>query len=178
MRGNVTVLKEENVETKLQRNGFDRHDALSLLAFLLICFGVSALGAAATASSVGDWYQQLHKPPFNPPDQVFAPVWSAIYLLIAIAGWRVWRLPASPQRRRALWVYGVQLLLNLCWSLLFFGMRQPWFALFEIVVLESVILCNLLLFWRIERLAGMLLLPYLLWVAFATLLNGAIALLN
>ena len=155
-----------------------RRDVLGLMAFLLACFVVSGLGALATATGVDGWYRTLVKPGFNPPDWVFAPVWTVLYLMMAIAAWRVWRTEAFVTRRYALTAFGVQLGLNLLWSILFFGLQQIGLALFEIsLLLLSIAIC-ILLFWRVERLAGWLLVPYLLWVAFAAVLNLSLWLLN
>lgn len=149
-----------------------------LAGFVLLNAAVSALGGWATAGSVGDWYPTLAKPSFNPPSWVFAPVWSALYLMIAIAGWRAWRRGPGRRERLALTVYAVQLVLNLSWSLVFFGARLIGPALAVIIALLAAILVNAWLFWRIDRAAGALLLPYAAWVAFATLLNAALWRLN
>jgi tryptophan-rich sensory protein len=162
----------------LNNNLNRKRDAIGLLAFLAACLLVSAIGGMVTATSVQGWYTTLSKPAFNPPDWVFAPVWTALYVLMAVAAWRVWRTGHSVARRRALVTFGVQLALNLSWSILFFGFQEVGLALADILVLWSAIAFNALLFWRIERLAGWLLLPYLLWVAFAAALNFSIWLLN
>ncbi len=154
-----------------------RSDAVGLLMFLALCLGVSGIGGAVTATSVGTWYQTLEKPPFNPPDWVFAPVWTTLYVLMAISGWRVWRVKSDPSRR-ALAVFALQLGLNLAWSFLFFGLQQIGLALIEVAALLLAILLTTMLFWRIDRLAGLLFLPYLIWVAYATLLNASLWWLN
>lgn len=153
------------------------HSFTALIGFLAVCFAVSALGAYFTASSVGTWYQTLNKPSFNPPDWVFAPVWTALYVLIAAAGWRVWRRCGFSDRR-AFALYGLQLGLNLMWSVLFFGMRNPGAAFLELALLWSAIVATLVLFWRSDRIAGALFAPYLAWVSFAGALNAAIWKLN
>ena len=155
-----------------------RQDLLGLVAFLFACFFVSAIGGLVTASSVGGWYATLDKPGFNPPDWVFAPVWTTLYALMAIAAWRVWRTEAAACRRHALIVFAVQLGLNLLWSILFFGLHRIGLALVEISLLLSAIAVCVVWFWRVERLAGWLLVPYLLWVAFATVLNLSLWLRN
>jgi benzodiazapine receptor len=147
-----------------------------LLGFLILCLAVSALGGAVTATSVDSWYQTLRKPPFNPPDWLFAPVWSTLFVLMAVAAWRVWRIEGL--RSRAMGAFAVQLFLNLLWSVLFFGLRAPDLALVEILVLLSSIAWTALLFARIDNWAGLLFLPYLAWVAFAAALNLAISYLN
>ena len=153
-------------------------DVLALVVFLALCLGVSGLGGAITATSVGTWYQTLEKPPFNPPDWVFAPVWTTLYVLMAIAAWRVWRRRGAEGRRTALSVFALQLGLNLAWSFLFFGLRRIDLALLEVTVLLAAIATTAVLFWRIDRWAGALFVPYLLWVAYATALNASLLLLN
>ena len=165
-------------------------DYAGLAVFIAINVAISALGGWATAASVGTWYQALEKPAFNPPDWIFAPVWSALYLMIAIAGWRVWRRGAGEARsgegasgarrevRLALMAYAVQLALNLSWSFVFFGARLIGPALAVIFALLSAILANAFLFWRIDRAAGALLVPYAAWVSFAAVLNAALWRLN
>jgi tryptophan-rich sensory protein len=165
-------------------------DYAGLALFIAINVAISALGGWATAASVGTWYPTLAKPAFNPPNWIFAPVWSALYLMIAIAGWRVWRRGdgeasggveasgAMREVRLALIVYAVQIALNLSWSFVFFGARLIGPALAVIAALLAAIIANAFLFWRIDRAAGALLVPYAAWVAFATLLNAALWRLN
>jgi tryptophan-rich sensory protein len=153
-------------------------DWLGLAGFVVLCLGVSGIGGAVTSTSVGTWYQTLERPVFNPPDWVFAPVWTALYLMMAVAGWRVWRAAASPARRAALLAFGVQLALNLAWSFLFFGFRWIGAALVEIVALLAAIAITTSLFLRVDRPAALLFVPYLLWVAYATALNAALWLMN
>ena len=153
-------------------------NGLGLGAFIALCFFISAIGGAVTVRSVGTWYQTLNKPPFNPPDWVFAPVWTLLYAMIAVAGWRVWRARGLAGGRVALAVYGLQLALNLAWSLLFFGGRMIGAALAEIFLLLAAIGINAVMFWRIDRAAGWLLAPYAAWVAFAAVLNLALWRLN
>ncbi len=150
----------------------------ALVAFLALCLGLGALGGIATAQSVGTWYATLAKPSFNPPDGVFAPVWTTLYALIAVSGWRVWRRRGAPGTRAAFVAYAAQLALNLAWSWLFFGQRMIGAALADIVLLLVAIVINALLFSRIDRVAAWLLAPYGAWVAFAAVLNLAIWRLN
>lgn len=149
-----------------------------LVFFLGLCLIVSALGGIVTATSVGTWYQGLARPPFNPPDWVFAPVWSALYLLMALAAWRVWKIAGVAGARFELGMFAIQLALNLGWSVVFFGLRQPGWAFGEMIVLFAAIVATLILFWRRDRLAGGLMTPYVAWVGFALYLNGAIWWLN
>lgn len=149
----------------------------ALIGFLAASFAVSLLGGLATARSVGTWYQTLAKPPFNPPDWVFAPVWTILYIMIAVSGWMVW-CKIGFADRLAFTAYGLQLALNLLWSLLFFGLRQPALALIEIAGLWVMIAATLVMFWKHDRIAALLLAPYLAWVSFATALNTALVVLN
>lgn len=152
-------------------------DLLVLGIFLIVCFAVSALGGAVTASSVGSWYQTLAKPSFNPPDWVFAPVWTLLYAMMAVAGWLIWRR-AGVASRAALGLFALQLILNLGWSLIFFGAQAIGAALVEIGFLWLAILATIIVFYRIDRRAGLLLAPYLVWVSFAALLTASIWRLN
>ena len=153
-------------------------DLLGLGAFLALCLGVSAIGGWVTADSVGTWYQTLRKPSFNPPNWVFAPVWGLLYIMIALAGWRVWRSRGVAGARAGMTAYAAQLAVNLAWTLLFFGCHRIGIALAEIVLLLAAISVTAVLFWRIDRVAGWLLVPYAAWVAFAGLLNFALWRLN
>lgn len=145
---------------------------MGLVFFLALCFVVSAVGGAVTATSVGDWYQTLAKAPFNPPDWVFAPVWSALFLLMAVAAWRIWRPAGAVAARRELALFFVQLALNLGWSVIFFGLRAPGWALLELLFLVAAVVATTVAFWRRDRLAGALFAPYAAWVGFALALNG------
>ncbi|MEX0807654.1 MAG: TspO/MBR family protein [Dongiaceae bacterium] len=150
----------------------------ALAGFVLLCLAVSAIGGWFTAGSVDGWYQTLAKPPFNPPDNVFAPVWIALYVSMAIAAWLVWRRAGFLGARRALGLFVIQLALNLLWTIFFFGLRAPGVALVEILFLLAAIAGTIRAFAPIDRTAAWLLVPYLTWVAFAALLNGAIWWLN
>jgi benzodiazapine receptor len=153
-------------------------DVLGLFAFIILCVAVSAVGGAITATSVDTWYQALEKPSFNPPDWVFAPVWTALYIVMGIAAWRVWRIRSFDAPGKALVVFAVQLGLNLAWSFLFFGIQRIDLALVTIVILLVSIIVNTIIFWRVDRLAGILFVPYTAWVTYATILNTSLWLLN
>ena len=153
-------------------------DLLGLAAFLLACFAVAAAAGAVTAESVATWYPTLNKPAFTPPDWVFAPAWTVLYAAMAVAAWRIWRKAGFDGGRTALGLFAVQLLLNGAWSFLFFGAHWIGVALAEIVVLLLVIAATTVAFWRIDRIAGLLFVPYLLWVGYATALNAGIWLAN
>jgi tryptophan-rich sensory protein len=124
----------------------------------------------------GAWYEALRKPPLTPPNWIFAPVWSFLYLCIALAAWLVWQARRGPATPLALWA--VQLLLNALWSLLFFGLHRPGLALLEIAVLLALVVATAAAFFRIRPLAGALLVPYTMWVAFASYLNAGVWYLN
>jgi len=150
---------------------------LMLIVFLAICLGVGALGSIPTAKSVRDWYPTLQKPPGTPPSWVFGPVWTTLYVLMAVSAWQVWR-EYGWGARAALLIFFAQLALNLAWSGIFFGARQIGFALFEIIVLWLAILFNVVVFFPLNTVSAYLLLPYLLWVTYASYLNCGIWLLN
>lgn len=153
-------------------------DLLALAGFVALCLAVAAAGGAVTSTSVDTWYAALEKPAFNPPDWVFGPVWTVLYLMMALAAWRVWRLAGERDVRAALGLWALQLALNLTWSYVFFGARMIGAALAEIAVLLVAIVATLALFWRLDRIAGALLVPYAAWVAFALVLNAALWRLN
>ncbi len=154
------------------------HAWLALIGLLVASFTASAIGGLATAANVRAWYPTLTKPEWNPPAWVFGPVWTLLYILMAVAAWRIWRRRDTPGARAALLGHGLQLVLNAGWSLLFFGLRSPGAALVEIVALWSLLAWLFLRFRRIDPIAGWLWLPYLLWVSFATVLNATIWHLN
>ncbi|MDC0987415.1 tryptophan-rich sensory protein [Alphaproteobacteria bacterium] len=156
----------------------ESRNLVSLFAFIVICLIISGIGGAITASSVETWYQALEKPIFNPPDWVFAPVWTLLYIIMGIAAWRVWRLRSFEATGKALGVFALQLGFNLAWSFLFFGLQRIDLALVEIVILLVAIIVNAIMFWRIDRLAGLMLMPYIAWVTYATILNASLWLLN
>ncbi len=152
--------------------------ALLLVTSLLLPLAVGALGGFATATSVTTWYAELQKPFFNPPPWVFGPVWTTLYLLMGVSLFLVWRLPRTPKRNRALGWFAAQLVLNCAWSFLFFGAERPDLALVDIVLLDAAVLGTIRTFRGLSRTGALLLVPYLLWILFATLLNGAIWQLN
>ena len=150
----------------------------SLAAFLILTFAACALGGWATSSSVASWYPALHKPAWNPPSWIFGPVWTALYITIGEAAWLVWRRRAERPIRPAMTAWAVQLALNAGWSIVFFGLRQPGWAVVEISALWCAIAVTIALFARHSRGAAILLMLYLAWVSFATVLNVAIWRLN
>ncbi|MBT0995016.1 tryptophan-rich sensory protein [Cellulomonas sp. DKR-3] len=141
-------------------------------------FVVGALGSLATREAVDGWYADAEKVPWNPPDAVFGPVWSLLYVLMGVAAWLVWRRAGWAPARRALTLYVVQLAFNAAWTPIFFAGRYAWLALVVIVVLLGLVVATALAFRRHSRVAAWLLVPYALWVAYATSLNLGIAVLN
>jgi benzodiazapine receptor len=149
-------------------------DILALVLFVGICLGIGALGAAVTATSVSSWYPTLAKPSFNPPNSIFGPVWTALYVMMAVAAWRVWRKTDRDTARGPMAVFALQLAVNLGWSVAFFGLREVGLAVAVILALDLLVIATALLFRRIDRWAALLFVPYLAWIAFATVLNVAI----
>jgi len=146
---------------------------LSLVLFLLLVVGGGL--AIGFVSQPGPWYEGLAKPSFNPPDWVFAPVWTILYVLVAVAGWRVWKkAPAS----RAMRLWWLQLLFNFAWSPTFFILNDLALALVVILLLLAAIILFVIMAARIDRISAGLFVPYLAWVAFATLLNASLLMLN
>ncbi|MEX2670537.1 MAG: TspO/MBR family protein [Phycisphaeraceae bacterium] len=144
------------------------------LGVVLIGWGIAALGT----DTGSQWYRELEKPAFQPPGWVFGPVWTLLYLFMAVAAWDIWRRAGWSQGRWALIAFLVQLGLNALWSILFFTMHMPGPAFVEIVILWVAILVTTVLFFRISTLAGALLLPYLAWVGYAAAINFAIWQMN
>lgn len=151
---------------------------LVLALFFMICLGTAGLGAAWTNLSVGDWYVTLNKPCWNPPKWLFGPVWTTLYIMMAVAAWLVWRKNGLAEAWLPLLLFAVQLFLNAAWSALFFGMRNPAIAFADIVLLWIAILATIIAFGRVSNPAALLLFPYLAWVSFATALNWSIWRLN
>lgn len=150
----------------------------ALAGFLVATFLAGAIGSAATFPNVATWYPTLIRPTWTPPNTWFGPVWTCLYVAMAVAAWRVWRKQPAPDARRTLVFYGAQLVLNALWSVLFFGLRRPDLALAEIVVFWMLLVFLLVRFWRADRAAGVLWAPYVAWVSFASALNGALWWMN
>lgn len=142
-----------------------------LLGWLLVVFVAAAVGAAASVDAPS-FYAQLSKPAWAPPAGVFGPVWTVLYALMGVAAWLVWRSPGP--KRAALTLFGAQLAANALWSWLFFAWHRGALAAVEILVLLALIVAMIVAFWRISRLAALLMLPYLLWVSFASVLTWAV----
>jgi benzodiazapine receptor len=152
---------------------------LVLVLLLILTLGIGFVGSRVTLPQIPTWYASLNKPFFTPPNGLFGPVWTLLYVMMAVAAWQVWTKAAhGTDRSRALTAFFVQLALNAVWSPVFFGLHTPAIGLIVIVSLLVALAVTLVLFWRIDRIAGLLLVPYLAWVAFATALNGAVVVLN
>jgi benzodiazapine receptor len=148
-------------------------DSFALIVFLIIAVGISLLLGYFTAP--GEWFAGLEKPPFNPPNWLFAPVWVVLYFCIAFAGYLVWR---RQHRGAAITAWAAQMVLNWSWSPVFFRLQAPWLAVAIIVATLAAIVAFMALAWRIDKRATWLFVPYAAWVSFATVLNIAIAALN
>jgi len=152
------------------------------VAFIIniaITLSIGALGGYATSESVKTWYPTLNKPSFNPPNWLFAPVWTSLYVLIGISAYLIWmkrdRIKHFP---RTVSIYFIQLILNLAWSFIFFYLHEIGFALAEIILLLIAIVVNATTFYKIDKWAGLLFIPYILWVSFASFLTYNIFILN
>lgn len=143
-----------------------------LIISLGLCLGAGILGSVFTVSAIPEWYSTLNKPSFSPPNWIFGPVWTILYILMGYSLYLVWT------KRKIPTVFWIQLILNAAWSIIFFGLKNPILALVDIAVLWIVIVLTIKAFYKINKLAGQLLFPYLAWVSFATILNLSIIFLN
>ncbi|HVU47666.1 MAG TPA: TspO/MBR family protein [Terracidiphilus sp.] len=151
-------------------------NAGGLIVCFIVAFAAAALGAIASVRAA-EFYQQLSRPGWAPPAGVFGPVWTALYCSMAFASWLVWK-QSTERSCAALAVYALQLALNALWSWLFFAWRQGWWAFVGVLVLWACILATIVLFWRVKPAAAILLVPYFLWVSFASCLTFAVWRLN
>ena len=152
---------------------------LKIVLLVVVCAGLGFLSGMITRDSITTWYPTLVKPVFNPPNWIFAPVWTSLYIMMGIAAGLVWTSGSDKKMvKKALGFFAIQLGLNALWSYLFFGLHNPLVALVEIVLLWLMIYETYSLFNKINKIAGYLLIPYLAWVSFATLLNASIWWLN
>ncbi len=150
---------------------------IKVIICVAICLGLGIASGFSTASSIGGWYQTIQKPSWNPPNWIFGPVWTVLYILMGIAAALVWH-SRSPDKKTALIIFTVQFILNLLWSYIFFGMHNLPLALIEIILLAVFIAVTLHWFLKVNRTAALLLLPYLMWVSFASTLTFTIFILN
>ena len=156
----------------------DKYPVLGLVVFLVVCFAAAGIGGAVTTPKIGTWYATLLKPSWNPPSWIFGPVWSALYLCMAVAAWLVWRQQGFVSATLPLTLFAVQLILNVLWSCIFFGLEMPGFAFVEVLLLWAAIAATTVTFWQWSMVAGLLFVPYLAWVSFASVLNFAVWRLN
>lgn len=151
---------------------------IKLIIFCILCLSVGWVGSVFT-DSTPNWYQQLNKPSFNPPGWVFAPVWTALYIMMGVSAYLIWQKGLFEKKVKiALSFFIIQLLLNAIWTPLFFSLQSPLLAFIDIMFLWLAILITIVLFYKLSIAAASLLVPYILWVTFAMILNGAILLMN
>ena len=151
---------------------------LTFILSVILCQSAGFIGSIFTRMSVSTWYQDIVKPPFNPPSWVFAPVWSLLFLLMGTALFLVWETKGSRYRKPAVWIFMGQLFFNIMWSAAFFGLRSPFLGIQVIIILLALIVLTIRIFGRVSKTAAYLLVPYLVWVSFATVLNISLYMLN
>lgn len=155
-----------------------KNDLLRFVLSLLLCFSAALIGGTATGSAVSTWYQTINRPSWTPPSWIFGPVWTILYFLMAMSFYLIWSKGISRKTKPALNFFLIQLLLNAVWSLIFFGLANFWSAYIEIIAMWAFIFLTIKNTRKISSLAAWLLVPYILWVSFASFLNLAVALLN
>jgi len=154
-------------------------EVVKLILAIVICQAAGLVGSIFTVPSIPTWYATLQKPSFSPPNWIFAPVWTILFTLMGISLYLVWRKGRGNKNvRNALLIFAVQLVLNVLWSVLFFGLQSPLYAFVEIIVLWAAILFTILKFFKVSKNAALLLIPYILWVSFAAYLNYSIWILT
>ena len=152
---------------------------IKLLISIVVCVAVGGISGFFTSSEITTWYAALNKPSFNPPNYLFAPVWTTLYVLMGISFWLIWKSDAQLSvKNKAMFVFAIQLILNFFWSIIFFSMHQPGYAFIEIIFLWLFILFSIITFYPISKTAAYLLIPYICWVSFASALNFSIWKLN
>lgn len=154
------------------------HSTITIITAIVLCESVGIAGGKISSEAISEWYRTLKKPSINPPSWIFGPVWTLLY---AMMGWSVaiiWKNKVGRERISAHLAFGVQLCLNFLWTVLFFGMRNPFAAFVNIVFLLLSIVVTMITFWRVSKKASLLLVPYLLWVSFASVLNWFLWRLN
>ncbi len=149
---------------------------MSLVIFISICLLAGFIGSRFTFVSVKTWYRTIRKPSWNPPNWIFAPVWTLLYIMMAVAAWRVWE--RTDNAFGPMLMFAFQLVLNVAWSAIFFGMRNISLALKEIALLWTAVVATMTMFWSVDPLAGILFVPYAAWVTFAAFLNYTIDRMN
>jgi len=149
-----------------------------LVISIMITVGLGSLGGIFTVAEIPNWYAGLNKPFFNPPNWLFGPVWTLLYLLMGISLYLIWKLSSSEERTRAIWLFSIQFVLNFFWSIIFFKYHLLGWAFVEIMAMWIFILLTILQFKQLSNWAAYLMIPYLLWVSFASILNASIWWLN
>jgi len=171
-------MKEHPGKSRPAKNNFLR-DALYFLAFVILAQVAGIVGSLFTSGSVDTWYQEISRPPFTPPDWLFAPVWISLYFLMGISAYLVWKKGAEKKEvKTALAIFFIQLGLNSIWSILFFGLHWILIAFIEILFLWIAILFMMVKFYPLSKTAALIQIPYILWVSFAAVLNFSFAALN
>lgn len=156
----------------------DRGKITRLIISIVVCQLAGVIGSFFTFPNISTWYAGLVKPSFVPPNWLFAPAWTTLFILMGIALFLVWERRESEYFRPAVYVFSVQLVLNILWSALFFGLQSPFLGFVEIIPLWIAILASIVIFYRVDRRAGYLLIPYICWVSFAAILNYSVWILN
>lgn len=152
---------------------------IKLIICILICLSIGGISGYITANEIPAWYSTLNKPSFNPPNWIFTPVWTLLYILMGISLWLIWKSDVSSTiKNTAIFIFAIQLILNFFWSIIFFSFHQLGFSLIEIALFWIFILLSIFKFYPISTTATYLLIPYLLWVSFASVLNFALWKLN
>ncbi len=163
--------------SKMNRSGTVR--IAGLVFWISICFFTAWIGAQASPGiAPGEWFESINKPTWNPPNWLFAPVWTTLYTMMGVAVWFVWKDYGFSGAKKAISFFLIQLALNGLWSQIFFGMQEIGWAFFEILVLLSAIIATTYLFFEKNSIAGWLMIPYIIWVSFASVLNGTIWWIN
>jgi benzodiazapine receptor len=151
---------------------------IKLIVSLILPLALGTIAGIFTAQSVPEWYATLNRPSFNPPNWIFGPVWTTLYIIMGISLFLIWRQDMRKERNLAILVFMLQLLFNFGWSFIFFHFKMIGFALIELILLWISIVIMLVLFYKIKPIASYINIPYLLWVTFATVLNGSYYFLN
>ena len=155
------------------------YSSRALIIAILICESTGIISGLIANTGINPWFDTLNKPLWNPPAFIFAPVWTLLYLLMGISLWLIWKSNTpSPQKNNAIILFFLQLFFNFWWSIIFFKFHSPAFALVDIILMLNLILFTIILFSKISKIAAWLLVPYIAWVSFATILNFTIWILN
>lgn len=166
--------KNKAVKNKSKKS----RNIIVLIAAIIICQLAGAIGAIFTTPKIATWYASINKPIFNPPNWIFGPVWTTLFLMMGFSLYLIWISKSSKDRTFALCFFGMQLLFNIVWSVLFFGLQNPFLAFIEIIILWLAILLTIIYSYKVSKDASYLMIPYILWVSFAAVLNFAIYFLN